>query len=43
MNKIPYGFGGIIRIATFLLGKNYLTPINIISISIDPMQRQLLV
>ena len=41
MNKIPYGFGRIIHIATFLLGKNYLTPVNIIIISIDPMQRQL--
>ena len=41
MNKIPYGFGRIIHIATFFLGKNYLTPVDIIIISIDPMQRQL--
>ena len=37
MNKIPYGFGSIIHVATFILGKNYHTPINIIITSIDTM------
>ena len=35
MNKIPSGFATIIYVATFLLGENYQTPINIIIISID--------
>ena len=29
MNRIHYGFASITHVATFLLGKNYHTPVNI--------------